>query len=105
MIEKLKISIIGLGFVGNSIYKSFLLKGLQENIDLFGYDKFKNIGSFEECLQSDIIFLALPTIYKEDIGQYDKAPIYDTCTKLEEHNYKGVIIIKSTVEPNKIFGE
>ena len=42
----LKIGIIGLGFVGGSMYKSFSLKGAEENQTLFGYDKFR-IGQEE----------------------------------------------------------
>ena len=57
------IGIIGLGFVGGSMYKSFKLKGF----DVIGYDKFKNggIGSFEETLAANIIFLCLPTLFDE----------------------------------------
>lgn len=97
----LKVGIIGLGFVGGSMHKSFSLKGLKKNIDLFGYDKFKDggIGNFKDCLNTNIIFLALPTIYNDELGQYDKTPIYETCDLLTENNYKGVIVIKSTVEP------
>ncbi len=96
-----KIGIIGLGFVGNSMYKSFLLKGLSNNVNLFVYDKFKNggIGNFNNCLNCDILFLALPTIYDEELGQYDKEPIMETCKLLTNNNYTGLIVIKSTVEP------
>ena len=38
------IGIIGLGFVGNSMYESFKLKGIEVNNNLFGYDKYKNGG-------------------------------------------------------------
>ena len=95
------IGIIGLGFVGGSMYKSFSLKGLKKNKELFGYDKFKNggVGKFEDSLKCDILFLALPTKYNYKLGQYDKEPIYETCKKLEENNYNGIIVIKSTVEP------
>jgi len=99
--SNLKIAVIGLGFVGGSMYKSFSLKGLKKNIELFGYDKFKDggIGNFNDCLNTDIIFLALPTIYNDELGRYDKKPIYETCDLLTESKYKGIIIIKSTVEP------
>ena len=95
------ISIIGLGFVGGSMVKSFKLKGFQVK----GYDKFKESDSFEECLKSDIMFLALPTIFNEETNTYDKEPMHETCKKLVENNYKGLVVIKSTVEPEttKIF--
>jgi UDPglucose 6-dehydrogenase len=96
-----KVSIIGLGFVGSSMYKSFEIKNIQPNIKLFGYDKYKNggIGTLEECITTDIMFLCLPTQYNSKLGQYDKSNIYDVCDLLEKHNYKGLVIIKSTIEP------
>ena len=99
--ENLKVCIYGLGFVGNSMYQSFKNKGLKENYNLFGYDKFKNggVGSIKDGLLCDIIFLALPTIYNEESGCYDIEPINDCCKYLESNNYAGLIVIKSTVEP------
>lgn len=99
--ENIKICIYGLGFVGNSMYNSFKNKGIKENINLFGYDKFKNggIGRVEDGLSCDIIFLALPTIYNEETCCYDIEPINDCCNYLEKMNYSGLIVIKSTVEP------
>lgn len=93
-----KISIIGLGFVGSSMYDSFLLNNIK-NISV--YDKFKNggIGSFKKCLRSDIMFLCLPTLFNEEDKCYDKSSILETCLNLEEANYNGIIIIKSTIEP------
>jgi len=95
------IGIIGLGFVGNSMFESFKLKGMESNNNLFGYDKYKNggIGKFEDCLNCNILFLALPTIYNAELGQYDKQPIIETCNLLTENKFSGVIVIKSTVEP------
>jgi UDPglucose 6-dehydrogenase len=89
------IGIIGLGFVGNAIYQSYIKKG----VNLIGYDKFKNIGNLDDCLKSDIIFLALPTVYDYKLGEYNKQPIIDTCEYLTEKSYNGLIVIKSTVEP------
>ena len=97
----LKVSIIGLGIVGSAMYESFRLKGLQSNKNLFCYDKYKNggMGSIIECLISDIAFLALPTVYNYKSGEYDKQPIIDVCQELENNNYVGSVVIKSTVEP------
>lgn len=97
----IKVCIYGLGFVGNSMYLSFKNKGMIENINLFGYDKFKDggIGDIENGLKCDIIFMALPTMYNEITGCYDKEPINECCNYLESNNYSGLIVIKSTVEP------
>ena len=46
-----KIGVIGLGFVGSAMLKSFELK----NIDVIGYDKYKNIGTFESMLKANIV--------------------------------------------------
>lgn len=96
-----KICIIGLGFVGNAMYTSFKNKGLKENIELFGYDKYKNggIGSEKYSLESDIVFLALPTQLNELTRSYDLEPIYENCQYLESNNFLGIVVIKSTIEP------
>ena len=74
----MKISIIGLGFVGSAIENSLLLKGFKLNQCLFSYDKYKNggIGFLEQCLSSDIMFLCLPTLFDKQLNKYDKASIY-----------------------------
>jgi UDPglucose 6-dehydrogenase len=97
----MKVGIIGLGFVGGAMEKSFRNKGLESNINLFGYDKYKNngIGSFESILNTDIVFLALPTPYDDTRNEYDKTSINETCEILNKNEYKGIIVIKSTVEP------
>lgn len=97
----MKISVIGLGFVGSAMYESFKLKGLIENKELFGYDKYKNggIGSLQQCLESDIMFLCLPTQYNYNKGEYDKSSIYYICNYLDIKNYDGIVVIKSTIEP------
>jgi nucleoside-diphosphate-sugar epimerase/NDP-sugar pyrophosphorylase family protein len=95
--NKYLIGIVGLGFVGSSIYKSLDLKGCQVK----GYDKDENktYNIFNDLFKCDILFLCLPTIYNEELKQYDKSCINETCTKLEEQKYNGIIIIKSTIEP------
>ena len=92
----MKISIMGLGFVGGSMYKSFTMKGAKVK----GYDKYKeNTDSFEDCLDSDICFLALPTIFDEEKMSYDHSCIDEVCMQLADAQYEGIVVIKSTVEP------
>jgi UDPglucose 6-dehydrogenase len=91
------IGIIGLGVVGSAIYES-----LQEKkIELAGYDKYKNggIGSLEECINCDILFLCLPTPYSEKLNGYDLSPLDDIIDKLNLINYNGIVLVKSTVTP------
>jgi UDPglucose 6-dehydrogenase len=91
----LKIGIIGLGFVGSSIYQSLNLKQAR----VYGYDKFKSSDSFESTLESSILFLCLPTTYNENLKQYDKSSLNEVCHQLSNKHFTGIIIIKSTVEP------
>ena len=104
--NKLHIGIIGLGFVGGSILKSFNIKitdlCINNSITMIGFDKYKDggIGTFEDCLKCDILFLALPTLYNYLLKSYEYDPILHTCQLLLDNNYKGVIVIKSTVEPS-----
>ena len=92
----MNVSVIGLGFVGSAIQKSFQIKG----VSILGYDKYKESNNtFYECLDSSIMFLCLPTKFNEITCEYDKEPIHEVCSKLEKCKYEGIIIIKSTVEP------
>lgn len=95
--DNIKIGIIGLGFVGGAMLKSFKIK----NINVAFYDKYKNggIGSIEDVLDTEILFLALPTQYNESINEYDKSAINDVLEELEEKKYNGLAIIRSTIEP------
>jgi nucleotide sugar dehydrogenase len=91
----MKISVIGLGFVGGAMKKSFSMKG----VDVLGYDKYKESDSLGDCMKTDIMFLCLPTLFNEETNEYDKEPIHETCELLEENDYSGIVVIKSTVEP------
>lgn len=92
----MKVSIIGLGFVGGAMLKSFK----EKNVTVKGYDKYKeNTDSFEDCIDSDICFLALPTIFDEEKLSYDRSCIIEVCKQLSDVLYDGIIVIKSTVEP------
>ena len=93
--ENLKIGIIGLGFVGGSILKSFS----EKKIIVKGYDNNRDSDTFDDCLDTDFLFLCLPTIFDNNINQYDKSIIYDVCQDLENNEYKGLVVIKSTLEP------
>ena len=92
-----KIGIIGLGVVGNAVFNVINSKGYLT----LGYDKFKDggIGSFEDCLKCDVIFLCLPTPYSYDKKGYDLGPLKDVLNRLDICYYTGVVVIKSTITP------
>lgn len=92
-----KVGIAGVGFVGGAMKKSFFKK----NIECYAYDKFKKINglvSIDKLLDTDFVFLCLPTLFKENEG-YDKSAILEVCEYLNRNNYNGLVVIKSTVEP------
>jgi UDP-glucose 6-dehydrogenase len=89
------VGIIGVGFVGDALLHSFKNKG----IDVRPYDKYKQIGSFKSAASSDFLFLALPTLYKDEETGYDKSSLHEVSALLRDIGYKGLIVIKSTVEP------
>lgn len=93
----LSISVVGLGFVGGAMFKSFKEKGC----NTIGYDKYKSnfLDTFDKCCKTDISFLCLPTIFDETNHSYDKSCIIEVCENYAKINYHGVIVIKSTIEP------
>ena len=85
---------IGYGFVGGALSRSLNVKGYCTLI----YDKYQNIGQPEDVLESDFIFLCLPTPYVEGHG-FDLSAILENLKFLSRNNYSGLVILKSTVEP------
>jgi|TARA_R110001583_G_scaffold16234_12_gene66279 UDPglucose 6-dehydrogenase len=89
-----KLGLVGRGFVGDALYKSFQAKGHS----VLSYDKHKQIGSFSSVESCDVIFLCLPTPFREGTG-FDKSAINETCHKLSLRNFSGLVVLKSTIEP------
>lgn len=93
--SKISVGIVGLGFVGEAIYKSFK----KHKIKLRIYDKYKKIGNIQKCLNSDMIFLCLPTNYDTEQKKFDVSEILEVCHLLSTKRYGGLVVLKSTVEP------
>ena len=91
----MKVALVGKGVVGNALYESFT----KREIDVVIYDKYKDIGNIEDILDVEFIFMCLPTLYNETIGEYDKTSVDEICKYLNKKKYEGLVIIKSTVEP------
>ena len=89
------VGIIGVGFVGGAMLSSFKKKGMEP----IAYDKYKKLGDLSSCLETDIVYLSLPTLYDNDTHRYDKTSIHEICKQLEDVKYEGIVVIKSTVEP------
>lgn len=90
----MRVGLIGTGFVGSALQKSFESRGQV----VVAFDKFKNIGKIEDVLDTDVVFLCLPSLFIEGYG-YDLTAIQENCRKLSQQKYSGLVVLKSTVEP------
>ena len=94
----MKIGIIGLGVVGGAIFDGLTLIN-NNNISLIGYDKYKDSSSFEEVLNTSIVFICVPTQFSEKTNEYNKDELHNVLQLLKDSFYSGLIVIKCTVEP------
>lgn len=90
----MKISVIGVGYVGNAVKVGFETKGFQ----VYTYDKYKESDSFKMVMKSGFIFLCLPTPPNKD-GSIDLSIMDEVIGNIAEHMPTGLVIIKSTVIP------
>ncbi len=89
--KNLKRGIIGLGMVGGALKRYFAT----QNEEVLFYDKGDGDGSMEEVNNADVIFICVPTPFKEDIG-FDLSFVQDACSKIDGQK---IIVLKSTIIP------
>ena len=90
--RRTKIGIIGIGYVGNAVKYWFEKK----KYSLFLYDKYKEIGSPQEVNKADIVFICVPTPFKERGKGYDDSAVREVLRSLSG---KKIVVIKSTILP------
>lgn len=88
----MKVGIFGNGFVGNALYQNF-----KDNVvtRVFDVSPEKCLNTREEVLESDIIFVCLPTPMQID-GQCDLSYIKRFFAEIPK-DHKSLFVIKSTV--------
>lgn len=86
------IGIVGYGIVGRTLDKCFKTLGHETQI----YD-IQFSSKIDSVLETDCIFVCVSTPTVD--GNFDSSNIDDVITKLAAHNYRGLIVIKSTVIP------
>ena len=100
MNKEINIGIIGLGYVGSAIKNFFANK--ECNIYTFdtNSDKASSAHSVKNLLANnlDFIFLCLPTPMKKD-GSCSIKIVDETLEDINNLNYRGVVILKSTMPP------
>jgi UDPglucose 6-dehydrogenase len=90
----MKMGIIGKGVVGGAVYDG--LSGVGNNMSY--YDKKELQTSINDVLNTEIIFICVPTNNRDD-GTCDISVVEATVAELNSLEYKGIIAIKSTVIP------
>ena len=63
----------------------------QKKLNLIAYD------SFQECLDSQLVILALPTNYDPETNFFDTSILESVLYELNDSTFNGVVVIKSTI--------
>lgn len=93
---KLKLGIIGLGFVGGAINESLEL----HLIDKVLIDPYKGFnGTYNELKDAEGVFVCVPSPMSDD-GTCDTSFLEDVIKNLKAVDFKGVIISKCTIPPS-----
>ena len=90
----MKIGSIGRGMVGEAIFQG--LKDLGNEMTYYD-PKFKD-SKLEDIFDSDVVFIAVPTLPNEK-NECDLSILINVLDKLHQLKYTGVICIKSTITP------
>ena len=97
--EKLKVCIVGHGFVGKAVDYGFNDHTCEKTIIDPIYDENKSIETTSP-LEADITFICVPTPMADD-GTVNTSIVEDSVNKLMTRR-SGIIVIKSTVTPDVI---
>ena len=97
----LKLGIIGKGFVGSAVANGFNT----EYVEQFVVDPKYTTNTIEQLVKetmTSIVFICLPTPQQDshlDVDVYTVRLVLDELVKLE---YKGIVVIKSTITPDHL---
>ena len=98
----MKIGIVGNGFVGSSVAFGFSPQCGCDGVDvkIYDKDKSKSTHSLSETLESDFIFVSVPTPSNKD-GSINLDIVYDVFNEMNELNNRtdNVFLLRSTVTP------
>lgn len=90
----MKVGIIGVGMVGTVVRHGLMRIGHEISV----YDVKLPETSLRDVLSTDIIFISVPTPSRPD-GSCDTSIVERVVADISETGYKGLVTIKSTVEP------
>ena len=90
----LQLGIIGKGFVGSAV-----ANGFDKDCEQIIVDPWYNNNTLDDVLDCKLVFVCVPTPVAED-GSCDVSIAKDVLTELNRLQYKGVVVIKSTIIPD-----
>ena len=90
----LNLGIIGKGFVGSAV-----ANGFDKDCEQIIVDPKYTDNTIEDALDCKLIFVCVPTPVAED-GSCDVSIVKDVLIELSMRDYKGVVVVKSTIIPD-----
>tara|TARA_Y100000389_G_scaffold175370_1_gene186071 strand:+ start:37 stop:837 length:801 start_codon:yes stop_codon:yes gene_type:complete len=96
MSDKFKIGIIGKGFVGGAVSNGF-----NKNVEQIIVDPVHSDTTLEQLIEQGptLTFICVPTPPNED-GSINVDIVTDVLIELSMRDYKGVVVVKSTIIPD-----
>lgn len=96
---KLRLGIIGKGFVGSAVSNGFNI-----DVDQFIVDPKYNNNTLHDLIDFDpsMCFICLPTPQQETHLDVDISYVRETLVNLKELDYKGIVVVKSTITPQHL---
>ena len=97
--NKLKLGIIGKGFVGSAVSNGF-----DRNVEQFVVDPLLEDNTIDDLVKYDppLLFVCVPTPRNDSHDDVDTSIARDVLHELDLNKYKGIVVIKSTITPDHL---
>ncbi len=97
--SNLKLGIVGAGFVGGSV-----IAGFNKNVEQFVVDTKLNSNTIDDLIafEPSITFVCVPTAQQYTHDDCDVSIVRQVLSDLYDRQYKGVVVIKSTITPKHL---
>ena len=95
---------LNLGIVGNGFVGSAVANGFDQNVKKFIVDPKFNRNTISDLIVFDpkLVFVCVPTPPQKSHYDVDVQYVDDVLKDLNSYNYKGVVVVKSTITPDHL---